>query len=109
MPIPGESVERAAHNLTRPGDDERVGRGVIGPLQGLGQPRKRPTWLRRALVEIQVVPRGGPGLDLTGELASLFGNRDGRHALSRLRVDLVGGDGEVDGRERLRLNDRVRQ
>src|ERR1035441_1338618 len=105
MPVPGEPVERSADDLTGPGDDERVGRRVVGTRHRGGEARTGPAGLRRALVEVELVPRSGPRPGLPGELAVLEADAGGGDGLAGLRVGRIGGDAKGDGTERGRRHD----
>ena len=100
MPVPGEPVERSADDLTGPGDDERVGRRVVGTRHRGGEARAGPVGLRRALVEVELVPRSGLRLGLPGDLAVLEADAGGGDGLAGLRVGRIGGDAKGDGTER---------
>src|ERR1019366_10382365 len=94
MPVPCEPVERSADDLTGPGDDERVGRRVVGTRHRGGEARAGSVGLRRALVEVELVPRSGPRLGLPGDLAVLEADAGGGGGggLAGLRVGRIGED-----------------
>src|SRR6202020_2560216 len=65
VPLPGEPVERTAHDLARPTEEEGVRLRVVGPGDRRGEARLGAARLGRALVEVKLVPRCRPGLELT--------------------------------------------
>ena len=83
MPVAGEPVERAADDQAVPADLIRLGLRVIGPVDRLGEARQRPVGLRRALVEVDLVPPRRPRPQVAGQL--LAGRKQPRRGVLRPR------------------------
>ena len=109
MPEPREAVEGTADDLAGPLDHEGVRLCVVGARERRRQPGMQAVRFGRSLVEVELVPGGRPGLDLTRQLAVLVDDGRRRYRLAGLGVLLVGGDREVDRRESLGLDDLVGQ
>src|SRR5581483_2838268 len=99
VPHAGEVVERAADDLARPLQDVVPGGGVVGPGRAGGETGHRAARLGRPLVEVLLVPGGGEGAQVTGELAAGGGDRRRRGLGTGLGVHRVGGGGEGHGEE----------
>src|SRR5438132_12404246 len=71
VPDAGEVVERAAHDLAGPLEDELLRLRVVGPADGPRQARLRAIRLRGTLIEVLVIPRRDDRADVAAQLAAL--------------------------------------
>src|SRR5258708_6956133 len=105
MPGAGELVERTANDLADPAEHEPAGLRVVGARDRRRQTGAATAGLRRALVEVEVVPGRRPGRQLTAELPVLEVDRRGRVLLLGPGVTFLGGDAELDRGEAARFGD----
>src|SRR5205823_8124150 len=95
-------------DLARPVEGVPAAGRVVGAGRSRGVAGLRAVGLGRALVEVLVVPRRRERAQVTAEVTGGVGADAGRADLgSRLRIGRVGGRGEVNAVELLRVGDAV--